>query len=131
LIISFVFARTISKPLRILTQRVSSLAQGNLDDPVKLDQKDEIGVLADHFELSRAKEAAEAILDKSPVPVAVVDAKTASYLRVNDAMTEFHKLSAAELLKRSTLETYANPDRDRPVIFEMMKNAGRRYSLQA
>jgi len=159
LVFSFFFTRSISNPLRILTLKASNLAKGNLDDAIKLEQNDEMGILAENFELMRisvkklvddlqdinlnleqkvnlrtselnlAKEASEAILDKSPVPVAVVDAATASYLRVNDAMTEFHKLNSSELLKRSTLETYANPEQDRPVIMEMLKVSGRIENL--
>lgn len=158
-VLSILFSRSISRPVRILAQIASNLAEGNLEDPVKIERTDEIGVLADNFEmmrtalkklvgdlrevnqtlelnvnqrtieLERAKKAAEAILDESPVPVAVVDPDTASYLRVNFAMTEFHKLSSSELLKRNTTETYAYPERDRPIIFEQLKKHGRIENL--
>ncbi|RLE02695.1 MAG: hypothetical protein DRJ13_05295 [Bacteroidetes bacterium] len=51
--LSVIFARSISKPIRELTQRASDLAQGNLDDIILLDQKDEIGKLAENFEKMR------------------------------------------------------------------------------
>jgi len=51
--LSVIFARSISKPIRELTQRASDLAHGNLDDIIILDQKDEIGVLAGNFEKMR------------------------------------------------------------------------------
>jgi two-component system sensor histidine kinase VicK len=51
--LSVIFARSISKPIRELTQRASDLAHGNLDDIIILDQKDEIGELAGNFEKMR------------------------------------------------------------------------------
>jgi len=52
-VISVLLARSISKPVQILTQRASELALGNLDDKIVLDQKDEIGILAENFEKMR------------------------------------------------------------------------------
>ena len=52
-VISVLLARSISRPVKVLTQRASELAQGNLDDNIVLDQKDEIGILAENFERMR------------------------------------------------------------------------------
>ena len=52
-VISLLLARSISRPVKVLTQRASELAQGNLDDNIFLDQKDEIGILAENFERMR------------------------------------------------------------------------------
>jgi serine phosphatase RsbU (regulator of sigma subunit) len=51
--LAVLFARSISKPVRILTQRASELALGNLDDIIVLEQTDEIGILAKSFEKMR------------------------------------------------------------------------------
>ncbi len=53
IIVSLYFARTISKPIQILTQHASGLAKGNLDDSIKIDQNDEIGLLANSVETMR------------------------------------------------------------------------------
>jgi len=160
LILSILFARSISNPVRMLTKRASVLAKGNLDDSIKLEQSDEIGILADNFEkmrcsvkklvvdlqdvnqnlekkvddrtkeLNRAKEAADAILDKSPVPVAVVDISSARFIRVNEAMTEFNNLSSSEILSRSTLEIYHDQERDRPIVIDKLREYGTVENLE-
>ena len=53
LALSVLFARSISRPLQILTERATELAQGNLDDPIIIEQRDEIGLLAGNFEKMR------------------------------------------------------------------------------
>ena len=50
-LISIIFAKKISKPIVKVTQRIRSLAQGNLTDPVEvLDSKDELGILTNSLE---------------------------------------------------------------------------------
>ena len=49
LIISFFAARTITKPIKSLTKTSRELARGNLDVEVKVNRKDEIGILALSF----------------------------------------------------------------------------------
>jgi len=154
LAVSILFAKSISKPVQILTQRASDLAQGNLNQSIEIEQTDEIGLLADHFEamrrsikklvsdlkeinqnleikvkkrtseLNRAKEAADSILDKSPVPVAVVDLSSHRFLRVNDAMQDFNLLDSSALLKRSSLDIYFNAERDRPKVIDQLREFG-------
>ncbi len=51
--LSVLFARSLSKPVQLLTKRASDLALGNLDDKIILDQSDEIGELAENFEKMR------------------------------------------------------------------------------
>jgi PAS domain S-box-containing protein len=161
LILSFLFSRTITRPLQLLTDKASDLAAGNLEDSVLLEQKDEIGLLAHNFEkmrgsikklvddlqdinqnlelkiaqrteeVSKAKDAAEDILELSPVPLALVDPKTAEYIQVNAAMTEFHRMDSEELLKHSTLETYFDPEKDRPIILEQLQKYGKIEGLEA
>jgi len=49
LIISFFAAKTITKPIKSLTKTSRELARGNLDVEVKVERKDEIGILALSF----------------------------------------------------------------------------------
>ncbi len=154
-ILSYLFARSISKPVHILTQRASELAKGNLNDPIIINRTDEIGVLANNFEkmrgsikdlvadlkdinqnlenkvnqrtkeLKKAKEAADTILDKSPVPVAVVDMISTKFLRVNEAMTVFNKLSVSELLEKNTLDIYYESEKDRAIVMDHLREYGK------
>ena len=51
IVISIIFAKKISNPITSATQRIRSLAQGNLSDPVNvLDSKDELGILTNSLE---------------------------------------------------------------------------------
>jgi ABC-type phosphate transport system substrate-binding protein/serine phosphatase RsbU (regulator of sigma subunit) len=53
IVLSIIFARSISKPVKTLTLQASNLAKGNLDDSIHIAQSDEIGILADNFEKMR------------------------------------------------------------------------------
>jgi len=53
IVLSIIFARSISKPVKTLTLQASNLAKGNHDDSIHIDQSDEIGILADNFEKMR------------------------------------------------------------------------------
>jgi phosphate binding protein len=50
---SVLLARSISRPIQLLSQRTSDFAKGNLDVPVEIRQSDEIGLLATNFERMR------------------------------------------------------------------------------
>ncbi|HSG44221.1 MAG TPA: PAS domain S-box protein [Anaerolineales bacterium] len=54
ILVSLAFARTLTKPLQMLTGTANELANGNLDTYVDFtDQKDEIGTLASSFDVMR------------------------------------------------------------------------------
>jgi sigma-B regulation protein RsbU (phosphoserine phosphatase) len=155
LLLSIFFANSISKPVKILTKRAADLADGNLHSSIELERSDEIGFLAHNFEqmrlsvknlidelqdinqnleqkvkertteLDKAKEAADAILDKSPVPVAVVDISSERFTRVNEAMKEFNALGINELLERTTLDLCFDHERDRPIIIDQLREFGK------
>lgn len=115
LIIFLRFAKSISKPSQLLTDKISYLEN-------ELEHKSS--------ELILAKKSVDAVMDKLPVPVAVVDPETAAYLQVNKAMREFHKLSSDDLLKRSTTETYYDPEKDRQIIIDQLKEFGKIDGLE-
>lgn len=50
---SYFFARNLSRPIQVLTQRASQLAAGKLDQAVEINQRDEIGQLGRSFEKMR------------------------------------------------------------------------------
>ena len=52
-LLAIYFSRTISRPVHLLSQRASDLAEGNLEDPILIEQNDEIGILAGNFEKMR------------------------------------------------------------------------------
>lgn len=75
--------------------------------------------------IGKSKDAADKIVETSSVPMAVIDVNTNRFLRVNEAMCKFHKLSLAELMKRSTLEAYSDRARDSHRMFSILKKEGR------
>ncbi|MFC2100956.1 SpoIIE family protein phosphatase [Bacteroidota bacterium] len=149
------FTKNIFKAVGKQTDHSAILVNENINDSGKTDRAVETGIFAKDFEklqsqveklkeelkivnknlenevdqrtkeVNRAKETADAILYKTPVPVAIVDISTAAYLRVNQAMQEFHKLSSEELLKRTTLDTYYDPENDRQIIIDQLREYGK------
>ena len=53
LLLANYFSRSISRPIQLLSEKASELAEGNLDSPVIIKQNDEIGLLAGNFEKMR------------------------------------------------------------------------------
>ena len=76
-------------------------------------------------ELAYAKEAADKIVDTSSIPMAVVDMTQNKFIRVNNAMCDFHKLSMEELLKKNTLEAYVDSEKDSKAIRQILSEKGR------
>ncbi len=54
IIISIFIARSISKPIKVLTEAADEIAQGNFDSKVKITSNDEIGKLAQSFNFMAA-----------------------------------------------------------------------------
>jgi PAS domain S-box-containing protein len=53
LLLAIYFSRSISKPIQVLSERASDLAEGNLNNSLIIKQNDEIGLLAGNFEKMR------------------------------------------------------------------------------
>lgn len=73
----------------------------------------------------KSKEAADKIVDTSSIPMAVINMSEAKFLRVNEAMCQFHKLEMEDLLNRNTLEAYVDPDKDSEVIKGILEKEGK------
>ncbi|MBI2416535.1 MAG: response regulator, partial [Ignavibacteriales bacterium] len=75
--------------------------------------------------LALAKDSADAIVDSSPVPMAVTDPVTGDIIKVNKAMSEFNKMSPHELTLKKSFDIYSDVLTQRPVVFQELKKAGR------
>ncbi|MFH0733159.1 MAG: PAS domain S-box protein [bacterium] len=75
--------------------------------------------------LLKAKEAADIIVDYSPIPMAVVEPKTCSILRVNEAMAQFNCLSIDLLKEIKATDIYADYATQRPDVLKQLKEKGR------
>jgi signal transduction histidine kinase len=64
LVVGFVLARTLTRPLRDLTQAAQRIADGNLEQQVKVNSKDEIGDLAIAFNQMSHEVAHQSLLRK-------------------------------------------------------------------
>ena len=76
-------------------------------------------------ELSMAKESADAIVESSPVPMAVTDPATGEIIKVNNAMAEFNLMSTEELKFKKSVDIYSDVEAQRPIIFQKLKEKGR------
>jgi PAS domain S-box-containing protein len=50
LLIAFFFSKSITQPLKVLTAKAGALAQGELDEPIEIEGRDEIAALAKNFD---------------------------------------------------------------------------------
>ncbi|MBT3634540.1 MAG: response regulator [Candidatus Marinimicrobia bacterium] len=75
-------------------------------------------------ELQLAKESADKIVNGSSVPMAVLDMKDSKFLRLNQAMCDFHNLTAKELYSRKTSEAYIDPIEDSKRLRAAMNKDG-------
>ena len=76
-------------------------------------------------DLEVAREAADKIVDASPVPVAVINIETGQIIRANEAMAEYQRLPMAELLERSSLDTFLDHENKHSEIMRSLKEEGR------
>jgi len=74
-------------------------------------------------ELSSAKEAAERVIDFSPIPIGIIDIDTLEVIKVNKALLDFHTIESLEVYEPDKL--YVDPDKDRTRILEEYKKVGR------
>ncbi len=75
------------------------------------------------FELEKAKEAANRIVDSIPIPTAVTRIADGKIVRVNTAMAEFHQVEIDEFTHMKSSEWYLHPD-DRTQLVTRLKNEG-------
>jgi PAS domain S-box-containing protein len=73
-------------------------------------------------ELEAAYQMANFIIDSSPVPTAVTEVDSATILRMNYAMAQFHGVGIDDYGKMRTSDWYINPEDRVPLVAEMRKN---------
>lgn len=76
-------------------------------------------------ELKGAREAADKIVDASPVPVAVINKETGKFIRVNDAMAKYQMIPMAQLLERSSFDSYVDFENQRSEVNSILEQEGR------
>ncbi|ADQ05813.1 multi-sensor signal transduction histidine kinase [Caldicellulosiruptor hydrothermalis 108] len=102
LFIGFLFAKTLSNPLRKLTKQALEMAEGNLDVKIEISSQDEIGKLASAFkvmatnvkkyisELEFEKQKLERILQNMSDGVLAVNSKN-EIIHINESAKKFLK----------------------------------------
>jgi len=103
--LSFVLARSISKPLDQLTRGVEIIGKGNLDYKINIKSKDEIGELASSFNqmtdsLLKARRLPDNILRSMKDSLFVVDTK-GNITEVNQAVLDLLGYTRKELIGKS------------------------------
>ncbi|WPX08908.1 ATP-binding protein [Anaerocellum danielii] len=110
LFIGFLFAKTLSNPLRKLTRQALEMAEGNLDVKIEISSQDEIGKLASAFkvmatnvkkyisELEFEKQKLERILQNMSDGVLAVNSKN-EIIHINESAKKFLKDNVERFLE--------------------------------
>jgi PAS domain S-box-containing protein len=151
-IITLSMARSISRPIQMLSQGAAIIGSGNLDHKVGTTLKDEIGQLSRSFDkmthdlkavtasrneldreitvrkqaeerLRESEERFKAIAEATPVGIGVVGLPEAIFLYVNPAYIKSFGYTRSELLGKGTPDIYWSIE-DRNRILEILKETG-------
>ncbi|WAM36311.1 ATP-binding protein [Caldicellulosiruptor acetigenus] len=128
LFIGFLFAKTLSNPLRKLTKQALEMAQGNLDVRIEISSQDEIGKLASAFRtmatnvkkyisaLEFEKQKLERILQNMSDGVLAVNSKN-EIIHINESAKRFLK----DDIERFLQQVQSNRDLEllQPLIYEV------------
>ncbi len=116
--IGVLIARSIAKPVHEMQEFVETIIEGNLDQTVEIDSKDEIGSLATSFNImtERLRETMEGlhksekflndIIENIPNMIVVKDAKSLHYVRFNKAGEQLLGTSREDLIGKSDYDIY-------------------------
>jgi len=116
LLIGFLFAKTLSNPLRKLTKQALEMADGNLDVVIDINSKDEIGKLADAFakmaknikmyisELEFEKQKLERILQNMSDGVVAINSKN-EIIHINESANKFLKGRVEDFVNKMKKES--------------------------
>lgn len=119
LLVGFLFAKTLSNPLRKLTKQALEMADGNLDIKIDINSKDEIGKLADAFakmarnikmyisELEFEKQKLERILQNMSDGVVAVNSKN-EIIHINESANKFLNGNVEDFINK--MEKESNSD---------------------
>ncbi|AZT91519.1 HAMP domain-containing protein [Caldicellulosiruptor changbaiensis] len=121
LLIGFLFAKTLSTPLRKLTKQALEMANGNLDVKIDINSKDEIGKLADAFakmarnikmyisELEFEKQKLERILQNMSDGVVAINSKN-EIIHINESANKFLNGRVEEFINKMGKESNSDTE---------------------
>ncbi len=141
LAIALLFARNISKPIRVLTEGSQKIGGGDLDHRIEIYSKDEIGNLAASFnnmaqdlsnkiteymlaqeELRKSEEKYRNLFEGSKDAICVVT-QEGNYLDFNQAYLDLFSYTREEVLKLKSVQLYYDPY-DRMKFQQVIKQKG-------
>ncbi len=115
-IIAFLIQRFLNRPLHQLLQGIERVGSGDLSTPITVRSRDEIGMLAESFnlmtnrlrisekELRESEEKYRSLFENDPNPIFVLDLETFQILDVNIRAVETYGYSREEFMNMSFLE---------------------------
>ncbi|WAM31513.1 ATP-binding protein [Caldicellulosiruptor naganoensis] len=121
LLIGLLFAKTLSNPLRKLTNQALKMADGNLDVNIDVNSRDEIGKLADAFakmarnikmyisELEFEKQKLERILQNMSDGVVAVNSKN-EIIHINESAKKFLNGNIEDFINKMEQESHSDSD---------------------
>ncbi len=118
-ILTFLFARHITKPLIKLTKAATSVGAGNLDSKVKIDNYDEIGDLAESFNFMTAKlksQNEQILLERASRLSSVFDGQEMERQRISREMHDGVGQALSVIGLRLELASRSENEKIRPVV---------------
>ncbi len=124
-IIALLINRLISRPLMGLLEGMERVTAGDLESPISIRSRDEIGTLARSFnqmtqrlkaseqELRASEEKYRSLFENDPNPILVLDLDSFQILDANIRTVETYGYSREELLRMSFLELGETKDAER------------------
>ena len=124
-IIALLIGRLISRPVTRLVEGMERVTAGDLETPISVRSRDEIGALACSFnemtqrlkaseqELRASEEKYRSLFENDPNPILVLDLESFRILDVNIRALETYGYSREELLRMSFLELGEPKDAER------------------
>jgi signal transduction histidine kinase len=118
-ILTFLFARHITKPLIKLTKAATSVGAGNLDSKVQIDNNDEIGELAESFNFMTAKlksQNDQLLSERASRLSSVIDGQEMERQRISREMHDGVGQALSAIGLRLELASRTDIEKIRPVV---------------